>query len=293
MASEKEIKKQKIKKQDLIIKLEEWINEQKYQEYSKNTLNQYKANVLKFINWLKDDEKINKATTIAYKDYLYELDPRPKTSSINTWIIELNKFLKWLKLDDLTIKKIKQQVKSSNEEVLNIIDYKRLLRFAKSTGNIQLYYIMKVLAMTGIRISELKYFTVENIKSNYIVAFNKGKERNIIVRQDLARELKKYCRENKIKSGYIFKGTNKDKMPSASTIWRQMKKVAGKARVNKSKVHAHSFRHLFAQVFLNEYNNNITELADILGHNSLETTRLYTRSSNAQKKSKLEKLSFK
>lgn len=293
MASEKEIKKQKIKKQDLIIKLEEWINEQKYQEYSKNTLNQYKANVLKFINWLKDDEEINKATTIAYKDYLYELDPRPKTSSINTWIIELNKFLKWLKLDDLTIKKIKQQVKSSNEEVLNIIDYKRLLRFAKSTGNIQLYYIMKVLAMTGIRISELKYFTVENIKSNYIVAFNKGKERNIIVRQDLARELKKYCRENKIKSGYIFKGTNKDKMPSASTIWRQMKKVAGKARVNKSKVHAHSFRHLFAQVFLNEYNNNITELADILGHNSLETTRLYTRSSNAQKKSKLEKLSFK
>lgn len=72
-----------------------------------------------------------------------------------------------------------------------------------------------------------------------------------------------------------------------------MKKVAGLSRVNKNKVHAHSFRHLFAQVFLNEYNNNITELADILGHNSLETTRLYTRTSNEQKKGKLEKLSFK
>lgn len=228
-----------------------------------------------------------------YKDYLYSLEPKPKTSSINTWIIELNKFLKWLKLNDLTIKKIKQQTKTSTEEVLNITDYKRLLRISKKNGYNQLYYIMKVLAMTGIRISELKYFTVENIKSNYIVAFNKGKERNIIVRQDLARELKKYCRENKIKSGYIFKGKNKDKMPSASTVWRQMKKVAGKSRVNKNKVHAHSFRHLFAQVFLNEYNNNITELADILGHNSLETTRLYTRSSNSQKKSKLEKLSFK
>lgn len=256
-------------------------------------MNQYKTNVFKFINWLNEDEEITKITTMAYKDYLYELDPRPKTSSINTWIIELNKFLKWLKLDDLTIKKIKQQTKTSTEEVLNIIDYKRLLRISKKNGYNQLYYIMKVLAMTGIRISELKYFTVENIKSNYIVAFNKGKERNIIVRQDLARELKKYCRENKIKSGYIFKGKNKDKMPSASTVWRQMKKVAGKARIKKSKVHAHSFRHLFAQVFLNEYSNNITELADILGHNSLETTRLYTRSSNAQKKSKLEKLSFK
>ena len=281
-------------KNDLFIKLDEWIIEQLYQEYSSNTLSQYKANVLKFINWIPNDTKtITKQTTMAYKEYLYKLNPRPKTSSINTWIVEVNKFLKWLGLNELTIKKIKTQNKSSTEDILSISDYKRLLRISKKDGYNQLYYIMKVLAMTGIRISELKYFTVENIKSNYIVAFNKGKERNIIVRQDLARELKKYCRENKIKSGYIFKGKNKDKMPSASTVWRQMKKVAGKARIKKSKVHAHSFRHLFAQVFLNEYSNNITELADILGHNSLETTRLYTRSSNAQKKNKLEKMSFK
>lgn len=280
-------------KKELLIKLEEWIDEQRYQEYSDNTLKQYKANVLKFIDWLKDDEIITKQTTIDFKKYLYELNPRPTTSSINTWIIELNKFLKWLELNDLTIKKIKQQTKTSTEEVLSISDYKRLLRFSKRMGFFKLHCIMKVLAMTGIRISELKYFTVENLKSNYIVAYNKGKERNIIVRQDLARELRKYCRENKIKEGYIFTGEEKGKMPHASTIWRQMKKVSGAARVNKKKVHAHSFRHLFAQVFLDEYNNNIAELADILGHNSLETTRLYTRSSNSQKKSKLEKLSFK
>lgn len=282
-----------MKKEDLIPKLDEWINEQKYQEYSTNTLKQYRANVLKFIDWLDDDVILNKDITMKYKEYLYSLEPKPKTSSINTWIVELNKFLKWLDLHDLTIKKIKQQVKSSTEEVLSISDYKRLLRFSKSMNLIQLHYIMKVLAMTGIRISELKYFTVENLKSNYIIAFNKGKERNIIVRQDLARELRRYCRDNHIKEGYIFRGDKKGKMPSASTIWRQMKKVSGAARVNKNKVHAHSFRHLFAQVFLDEYNNNITELADILGHNSLETTRLYTRTSNAQKKSKLEKLSFK
>jgi len=282
-----------MKKEDLIPKLDEWINEQKYQEYSINTLKQYRANVLKFIDWLDEDVILSKEITIKYKEYLYSLEPKPKTSSINTWIVELNKFLKWLNLNDLTIKKIKQQVKSSTEEVLSISDYKRLLRFSKSMGLIQLHYIMKVLAMTGIRISELKYFTVENLKSNYIIAFNKGKERNIIVRQDLARELRRYCKDNHIKEGYIFRGDKKGKMPSASTIWRQMKKVSGAARVNKNKVHAHSFRHLFAQVFLDEYNNNITELADILGHNSLETTRLYTRTSNAQKKSKLEKLSFK
>lgn len=279
-------------KEDLLNKLDEWIEEQKYQEYSDNTLKQYKASTLKFINWLQNDDNITKDTTIAYKKYLYELEPKPKTSSINTWIVELNKFLKWLNLNELTIKKIKQQTKSSNEEVLSISDYKRLLRFSKKVGNIKLYYIMKVLAMTGIRISELKYFTVENIKSNYITAFNKGKERNIIIRQDLARELRKYCKDNNIKSGCIFKGEKQEKLV-LSTVWRQMKKISGKARVNKNKVHAHSFRHLFAQVFLNEYSDNITELADILGHNSLETTRLYTRTSNAQKKSKLEKLSFK
>ena len=95
-----------MKKDVLNYKVDEWINEQKYQEYSENTLKQYKANVLKFINWLNEDEDITKETTMKYKEYLYNLEPKPKTSSINTWIIELNKFLKWLELNDLTIKLI-------------------------------------------------------------------------------------------------------------------------------------------------------------------------------------------
>ncbi len=278
-------------KQDLIFKVDEWIEEQKYQEYSDNTLKQYRANVMKFVKWLPEQEEITKDTTMRYKKYLFNLEPRPKTSSMNTWIIELNKFLKWLGLNESTLLKNKVQSNMSNNEILTISDYKRLLRFAKRFGNLKLYYIMKTLAMTGIRISELKYFTVENLKSNYIPVFNKGKERTVIVRQDLVRELRKYARENKIKSGPIFRGEKQEKIVE-STIWRQMKKVAGAARVNKKRVHAHSFRHLFAIVFLNEFNGSVTELADILGHNSLETTRLYTRSSNSQKREKLEKLNF-
>lgn len=282
-----------IKKQDLYPLLDEWITEQTFQEYSQNTLKQYKANVKKFIDWLDEDVAIDKSKTIEFKNYLYTLNPRPKTSSLNTWIVELNKFLKYIDREDLTIKEIKMQNKTSNDEVLSIADYKRLLRFAKRLNMMQLYYIIKVLAMTGIRISELKYFTIENLKSNYIDGFNKGKERKIILRQDLIRELRKYAREQHIKSGYIFRGSIPNKMPVESTIWRQLKKVAGKARVNKKKVHAHSFRHLFAQIFLETYPGNITELADILGHNSLETTRLYTRTSNNQKKNKMEQMSFK
>lgn len=280
-------------KQELLIKLDEWILEQKYQEYSEKTLKDYRANVLKFINWLSNDEPITKDTTMAYKKYLYELDPKPSINSINTWIIELNKFLKWLDLPDLTIKKLKQQSKTSNEQNLTLADYKRLLRFAKRLGYMDIYYLMKVLAMTGIRIGEIEYFTVENLNSNYIRVFNKGKERNIILRQDLTRELRKYCRENNIKSGYIFTASeDKEKLIVFSTAWRKMKRISSAAKVNKKKIHAHSFRHFFAQVFLDRYPDNVLDLADILGHNDLKTTREYTKTSNEQKRSKLEKMQF-
>lgn len=280
-----------MKKEELMPKLDEWILEQKYQEYEQSTLNQYRANTLKFIEWLPDGEEITKDTMLRYKQHLGEI--AGSTNSINVWIVTVNKFLKWLGHPELTLKKIKMQAKQSNEEVLSVSDYKRLLRFAKRENKIQLYYIMKILAMTGIRVSELQYFQVENLKSNYISVFNKGKERTIIVRQDLMRELRKYCRENGIRHGYLFPSPEvKGKMVNTSTIWRQMKAVAGHARVKKSKVHAHSFRHLFAQVFLETYSDNITELADILGHNSLDTTRLYTRTSDSQKRDKLERMKF-
>ena len=279
-------------KLEMIEKVPDWIKEQKYQEYAANTLKQYNTQILEFLNWVNHTNNITKKDTMEYKEYLYSIDPRPATSTINTRIVVMNKFFKWLGCKDLLLKYIKQQVQFSNDEILSIADYKRLLRWSKNMELEQLYLIMKILAMTGIRISELKYFTYENI-DYYITIFNKGKERQIILRQDLVREIRKYCREHNIRSGYIFKGAKKGKMICESTIWRQMKKVAGKARVNKTKVHAHSFRHLFAQIYLSEYSDNITELADILGHSSLETTRLYTRTSNAQKRNKLERLHFK
>ena len=281
-----------MKKKDLMPKLDEWILEQKFQEYAPSTLAQYRANVQKFIDWLPDpDAEITKETMIQYKTYLGEI--AGTTSSINTWIVTVNKFMKWLGCKELCLKKIKTQFKQSNEEVLSVSDYKRLLRFAKRYGDLQSYYIMKIFAMTGIRVSELKYFTVENLKSNYIKAFNKGKERVIIVRQDLMRELKRYSKEQGIKSGFLFPSPVVDgQMIDESTIWRRMQRLAGKAKVRKTKVHAHSFRHLFAQVFLEAYTDSITELADILGHNSLDTTRLYTRTSDEQKRHKMEKMNF-
>lgn len=283
-------------KQDLISKLDEWLLELKYDEKAVNTLKQYKTNVMKFIEWLPDNEIITKDTTMKYKDYLRTITQSPK--SLNVWIVGLNKYLKWLGHNDLTIKKVKMQMQSSNEEVLTEADFKRLLRIAKAMGNEQLYYIIKTLGMTGCRIDELKYFTVENLEQTpekNIKAHNKGKDRELVVTQELSRELKHFYKARGIESGYIFLSNDpkcKDKMPAKSTIHRQMKKVAGVARVKLSKVHSHNFRHYFAQRFLDEYPEDILDLADILGHNDLKTTRIYTKTSGKQKRIKLEKIKF-
>lgn len=277
-------------KNELQKSLDEFLLDMKYEEKSNNTLTRYKCNIQTFIDFLNEDEPISKDHVLAFKKYL--INNNFKTSTINNYIVTVNKFLKWIDLQEFTVKQLKQQRKYSLNEMLSIVDYKRLLRTAKSNNRMDMYYIMKILAMTGIRISELGFFTVESIKSNLIHVSNKGKERNVPLRQDLARELRKYCRENHIREGYLFKGQVKGKMPNKSTIWRNMKKLAGKARVKKSLVHAHSFRHLFAKLFLTEYGGDITELADIMGHNSLETTRIYTRSTDFEKLKKLEKIKY-
>ena len=281
---------------DFKVKIDEWINELYFEEKSKNTLSQYKRAVMKFVNWYpyEEDRLIDKQLIMDYKQYLQTLTKSP--NSMNIWIVALNKYLKWLGLSSFTVKKYRIQSQSSNENSLSLVDYKRLLRMAKRLGQEQLYMIMRVLAMTGCRIGELEYFTVENIEltpRKNIIVQKKDKIRRLIIRQDLSRELKKYCKDHEIKRGYIFLSPIlPNKMINQSSIWKQMKKLAGKARVNKSVVHAHSFRHLFATVFLDVYPDNILDLADLLGHNDLKTTRIYTKTSGEQQRKKMEKMHF-
>ena len=272
-------------------KLPDFLIEQSESERSKNTLKKYKHNIEAFIDWLPDVENVNKMLVIDFKRHLLE-ERHFRTNTINNYIISVNKFLYWCGIPDCKVKQLKKQHSASNSEVLSLSDYKRLLRFAKRLNQEDTYLIMKILAMTGIRIEELSFFTVENVKSNYIHVRNKGKERSIIIRQDLAREIRQYCRNNGIKTGIIFYCKTKGKMMAKSTIWRRMQKIAGVAKVRKNKVHAHSFRHLFAKMFLEEYNGSITELADILGHNSLETTRIYGKTTDEEKRRKLERIRY-
>jgi len=280
-----------MKKELLKDKLQDFILEQLEEEKSENTLKKYKHNIETFIEWIPEETEINKTIVIDFKRHLLD-DLRFSTNTINNYVVSINKFLYWCGIEECKVKQLKKQHVTSNSEILSLSDYKRLLRFAKRMNQDDTYLIMKILAMTGIRIEELSFFTVENVKSNYIKVRNKGKERSIIIRQDLAREIRQYCRNNNIKEGVIFFCQTKGKMMAKSTIWRRMKKIAGVAKVRKNKVHAHSFRHLFAKMFLEEYNGSIAELADILGHNSLETTRIYAKTTDEEKRMKLEKLKF-
>lgn len=279
-----------MKKENFENGIPEFLMDQKCSEKSANTIKKYEHGVRRFVDTLPDDCEITKSHTLAYKETLLNSGYKPAT--ISSYIIVMNKYLKWLGVPDLRVKQLKVQRKSSLSDVLTPDEYKRLLRKARAYGQQDTYLIMKVLANTGIRIGELKYFTVENLKGNYLQINNKGKIRTVPIRQDLARELRKYCRDNKIREGTIFPGKNKGKQLTVSTIWRRLQKLAGELKIKKSKIHPHSFRHLFAKQFLKENTNGLAELADILGHESLETTRIYLVSTDAEKKKKLEGLKY-
>ena len=275
-------------KDELQEQLELWLLELRMQELSSGTITNYRPIVQRFIDWIPEDKSIDKLLIMDFKDYLKTI---LCTSTANHNITVVNKFLKWLGFSDCTVKTYRVQTKQSNEEVITLADYARLRRWAKRLGDHQSYYIMTILAETGIRIGELDFFTVENLGFEIDVS-NKGKERKIFVRQDLKRELVRYAKEQGIKSGYIFPSPKiEGQMVSDATIWRRMQKIAGRARVNKKKVHAHSFRHLFAQLWMEEH-GDIATLADILGHNSIETTRLYSRTSDVQKRHMIEEIKF-
>lgn len=294
-----------MKKEDFLTLKEQFLLEEKFNEKASKTLNHYKHVVDMFIDFLPDGKEITKKDIIEFKNKLLTIH---KPSTISNYITIANKYIKYIEIIEkfgefdleefkkhkskLTVKNIKVQQKSSLDEILEPEEFKRMLRIAKKNKKMNMYYIMKIIAYTGIRINELNYFTVEAIQSNYIEVRNKGKIRKIILRNDLKKELINHCKENSIAGGIIFKGKKEGKLMHQTTMWRQLRKIAGMCRgIKLEKVHAHSFRHLFAMKFIAE-GGNIAELADILGHASVDTTRIYVRSTDYQKRKRLEKMRY-
>ncbi len=270
-------------------KLEEFELFLKEDEKAETTIKKYKTNIRAFIEFSKD-KKLCKKTVIEFKEKLDQVDEYlPNTT--NNYLVVINKFLNFIGKNDLCVKIIKQQKKFSLEYSLSKSDYHRLLRTAKKYEEYDNYIILRILAETGIRISELAFFRIEDLDKTMKIR-KKGKVREIPVKLDLLREIRKYCRDRKIKEGLIIFNPKTGKDYANSTIWRRLKKMAGRARISKDAVHPHAFRHYFARCYLETYPNDIAGLADILGHNSLETTRIYTKLTNKEKELKIRNIKF-
>lgn len=275
-------------KEEIKKKLDDFINNERLDEKSKRTLVDYRNDVNKLIGFLPDEFEITKDLLLDFKEHLNK--KKYAVKSKNKYIVVINKFIKYLGYD-YGLKKFKEQEKSSIDDPIWEQEHKRMLRWAKKLEMMDMYLIIKTFANSGARADELKYFTVEALSSNFIKgAYNKGKERTLILTNELKRDLKTYCKEHKIKSGFIFiSPVIEGKMLDSSTVWRRLKKIARCAKINPNKIHPHAWRHLFAKK-CKEIGIDLDELADILGHNDIRTTAIYTKTSNREKKEKLEKL---
>lgn len=280
-----------ITKQDLIDCIDDFREKMINEEKAKKTVDKYIRDIQKFIDFVGDGI-VTKTDTINYKQYL--IDKGYEVSSINSFITIINKYLKFLDCQMIRIKQLKVQIETSVKDSISDADYHKMLRKAKEVNQIDTYYILRILAETGIRIEELKYFTVENLKKDkfYITVRNKGKTRTVIIHQELSRSLRRYARDKGIKKGYLFPGKVEGKMLNHSTIWRRLKRIAGLSKVKKEKIHPHAFRHYFARKFLEQHPDNTLGLADLLGHSSLKTTRTYTMTTDEEKRRIVENMTF-
>lgn len=255
-------------------------------EKSKRTIKKYNHAYDVFLEIIKSEE-INKHQIIDFKNKIIEMNLKPSTT--NSYIQAINKLLRFSGCAEMCVKKIKVQHSATITDVVTVSDYKRLKRMASRMGYEDTAMCIEVLAKTGIRFEELKYFTNEAVNSKeYVInVYNKGKNREIFLRKDLRRSLRKYCKTQHIDK-YLFYGPNDKSKPILYvTLNKRLKAIAGQARIKKEKVHPHAFRHLFAINYL-ENGGNLANLADILGHSDLRTTQVYTRMTKDQTRKKLE-----
>ncbi len=242
------------------------------EEKSKGTIEKYMRDIRRFALFMPLNKEIDKEMVIEYKEYLAE---QYAISTANSMIAAINGLFIHMGWYELKVKPFKQQRKifRDKERELTKAEYLRLLDAAKDEGNYRLFYIMETLCATGIRISELPYITVEAVNAGSAEVNCKGKQRIVLLNSKLRKALLRYCKEQRIDSGSVFI-TRTGKPMSRSNIWTEMKKLCAAANVDPKKVFPHNLRHLFAVMFY-KLDKDIAKLADLLGHASIETTRIY------------------
>ncbi len=247
-------------------------------EKSGATIDKYMHDVESFVLYCEEEniEDISKAVSISYKDRLIT-SGRYSARSINAMLAGVNSFFKHMNWCDCVVKglKIQQDTFRSADRELTREEYEKLLRAARTKGRYRLYMAMQTICATGIRVSELRFITVEAVNDGYAEVILKGKVRRILIPTDLISLLKEYIQKTGRKQGSVFV-TRNGRPLDRSNICHEMKALCDEAGVEKSKVFPHNLRHLFACVYY-EQDKDISNLADLMGHSNINTTRVYTQ----------------
>ena len=256
------------------------------EERSEITIEKYIRDVKAFSVYTQNTA-VTKEIVIAYKKHLQE---NYAVRSVNSMLASINSLFSFLGWHDLKVKslKLQQQVFCPEEKELTKAEYARLCRAAERKHNERLNLILQTICGTGIRVSELQYITVEAVKQGEAVVNCKAKTRSVFIVKELKQKLLRYAAERGIKSGMIFV-TRTGKPISRTNIWREMKALCEEASVNPQKVFPHNLRHLFARVFYG-IEKDIAKLADILGHSSINTTRIYIISTGTEHRQRMENM---
>lgn len=276
-----------------------YINSLVCEEKSVNTIKKYTRDLKKFLGFFtsKQSEKgegakrlrITQPELIAYKQHLAE---NYAPVSANSMLAPLNNLLKYLGHSNMCLKlfKVQRRIFLREERNLSRKEYDRLIEAAKRRGDERIALVMQTMASTGIRISELRFLTVESLREGRMTISSKGKLREVCLPAKLQKRLKEYIRKRHIESGSVFV-TRNGKPLDRSNICRLMKALCACARVLREKVFPHNLRHLFAKEFYAR-EKDIVLLSDLLGHSSLETTRIYTMTGAREHLKKLESLNL-
>ena len=259
----------------------------KTEERSDATIEKYLRDARQFAAWLRG-RAVTKEVAASWKEHLVEQSYDAGT--VNGKLAALNAFFRFADWEDCRVKSLKRQRRVFREQKRELTqdEYARLLRAAETMGRERLKLLMETICGTGIRVSEVRYITVETAKAGKAEVSLKGKIRTILLPTKLCRKLLKYAKRKKIASGEIFL-TKSGKVMSRKQIWAEMKSICKKAGVETSKVYPHNLRHLFARCFYRAC-RDIAKLADVLGHSSVETTRIYLISTGAEHAKTLEGL---
>ena len=249
------------------------------EERSAATIEKYGRDVLSFLSWLSDREEISKEVVVGYKQAIIG---KYKTTSANSMLVSVNRFLDFIGKKDCQVKlfKIQRNPFRKKDKELTKEEYNRLILAAKAKSSSRLFLMIQAICSTGIRVSEHRFITREALERGRITIYNKGKERVVFLPKKLKKCLLQYCRQNGIYSGPVFVTKNGTPV-NRCNVWAEMKALCKEAGVSPEKVFPHNLRQLFAVTYY-RMQKDIVHLADILGHSNIEYTRIYTFTSEEE-----------